>query len=346
MGMMFLRYKHGTVITDTYANILALATAGNLKYDTLYQINDNTDAEGGDILLSPSSTSTFFPQGLYIPSGDNTQEWECYYAFDSQQLEELRDNQGNVVSGNTAINNFLWLDNNVTNNIIENPFVFNMPSGGFYDGNVVGSQAIFNVTLNSGSINYNTIQGTFICANNNGGDITSNVVHPSGTLNIVTSNTGSIAFNVINRSQMIITNNTSTIWDNEVTTNGRITIVSNNGAVSMNLIHASFMTITSNAGMVQQNFLSGNSTMTVTTNDANEIGRNILSGNAIVSISKGTGQVTRLEVSSASTVTINNAATATDVSQSRIAVASSLTLTAYSTVVVYLDLSHTTTTLP
>lgn len=184
------------LVIDTYANIAALATGGLLNLSYTYQINDNTDAEGGDIVLKPISTTQFSPYAIYIPNYDSTLLWNCLYNFSLAEIFELQDHRENVVKGNGAINDFIWTSSTILNNLVDNPLSLTLTSVNILDGNYFGKDSTITI-VSDGTISNNHIGDNCSFSVNDTGNstISNNVVNGNSSLVVNSGDTGTYSAN-------------------------------------------------------------------------------------------------------------------------------------------------------
>lgn len=110
----------------TRSQLLALRNAGNLDMSCHYLITDTGNGCLGDVVieLHPVSTDRL-SDNVSIHTTHDTEAWSGKYDISENQIEQLEDNRGNRVRGDTQaeVNAFPWGNANWLDNTVENALV-------------------------------------------------------------------------------------------------------------------------------------------------------------------------------------------------------------------------------
>lgn len=275
----------------TYAEVQTLIGNSELIIGNIYKITDNTNAESGEIVLTPISVNSFNSEGTYIPQFDNSKKWFCIYDYPSNTILEIRDDKGNIAIGSIAVNNMEWSDTLIVDNLFSDMAGLDLSGNtGTIERNTFEKDSVLLAANNSGSISTNTMSNyANISLVEFAGIMELNTVNGSG-IDIVSSNpdtllsgnnlfSGSMSFNGdeldlrgnnLNLSQFIVPNFPS----------GKLTVYDNNFFKSV--VFAVSM------GVGQNNIFSENNMnftqMQIISPDVIEINRNIFKSESLIQI--------------------------------------------------------------
>lgn len=327
-----LIYKHGEIISDTHANILALATGNLLKFDTLYLINDNTDAEGGDVVLRPIATNRFSKTADYIPAFDNTQRWFCIYDFEAANILELRDEIGNVVIGNAAINSFIWGDSDVSGNYIDNPTSLTLTAVNVLRNNKFGKSTT--ITINSnGNIENNIIDigSSFLITDTNASTVNFNNLVDEATLEVTLFGGNVENNNLISSGTIYIENTTLSVnCRHNTVNNGYLEIIETDAIVYSNIVDNSTLTCNNvTNSQIQLNTISDSSNLVMLlSNDNIVLENNSIRENSTLTVqSNNSVSFTKNKIDTNSSITLTNITGTPDISANTISNGSIVSLT-------------------
>jgi hypothetical protein len=257
------------ITSDSLANIQTLESTNSLVPGCMYRINDNTSAEGGDILFIPFASDKI-PETVIYENSTTGEQWPAVYNSSTGDILKLQDGKGNVVIGSAAVDGFDWNNANWADNYIHGVGTWT-GSGGTFEGNHLYNLASLDITSNSGTIDNCHIVGGIIDFSTNSGSISYVHGNVSSAVTVtITGNTNLVQFVYLNRPTTVsITANSGTVGGLFMMYSSSAIIASNTGTVTASLVNDnSQLDISGNAGLVHSNFLWDVSDITITTADA------------------------------------------------------------------------------
>lgn len=259
----------------TRAELIALRTSGELQTECHYVITDYNRANVGvaEILLHAVDESTLSMDASVKTTHDNL-SWEGRYDIDSNRLVELRDNIGNSVVGQEAVDAFPWGNTAVTDNHVEEA-IFNVTGGSATD-NVIGSGSTVNA---SGATFHANKVGQQANVTVTAGDFRENVVDSDATVN--SSTTGDVDNNHFESLSISNVTGSANVATVSVAKNANLTV--NGGSLADTVLEMD-ATVTINSGSNYENHF----------------------GNSVVYNQVGTGYIRNSRVDGNSTFTNGN----------------------------------------
>ena len=208
----------------TRAAILALRNASSLEPQCHYIITDYNRGTIGavEIMLHATSVNELSMTAMFNVSCDND-SWSGRYDISANRIQEMRDNIGNVVIGDAAVDAFPWCVAAVAENYVLESTV-NYTAGNFDDNELTTNAT---VTINGGNVYRNSFakqSNTTI----NSGDFRENDVDSDAT--VVSSTTGDVDNNhFLNLSNSAISG-TSNLDNSVIETDGNLALTGGNVA--------------------------------------------------------------------------------------------------------------------
>lgn len=242
----------------TRAALRALRTSGGLSKDCHYVLTDyNRGTVGTASILLHAVDENTLSMTAKVKTTFDTLAWDGRYDIDTNRLENLSDNLGNEVTGNTSVDSFPWGVRDLTDNRVRHGFINH--TGGTVTGVTVGKGSALNIF--GGSLTETVIDGDSDVTIRSGFNY-DNTIRGSSTYNQV--GTGTLQHTTI-ADESSVTNGDVNILDNTIS-NSTFNMTGSSGTFYYNQLHrftANAMQNVPNLRIDNCSF-SANSQMTIT----------------------------------------------------------------------------------
>jgi hypothetical protein len=263
----------------TRAQLRALRTAGNLKTNCHYIIN-NPNPQGTlqleKVLLHAVDENTL--SGCYLKTAHDNTAWNGSYDIDLDDVQYVHDHlRNNKVTGNAAIIIFPFGVTSVSGNEVHSGARLNYV-GGTVTNNTINS--ISRVTVNSGTFRDNTVSNESRVTISTTSTVEENLITGRATLTV----TGAAAFSRNNITSQARVNTSRTCYRNDFTSYSN-SILSGAGQLNDSKIHGESRCNISSAVSTEQLTMQGHASLTMT---GGNFSNSTISEDAIVTITAGT----------------------------------------------------------